>query len=118
MELFLVDELVTTRTPGGVGESIIGIDGAIPGPATFNGTIGGGAAVSGADLLATAGCGTGFSESCGPDRVAYVAAHETALPRPLSPERERGRFLRPVGGHGGLRLPALPVGVRGGALRW
>jgi hypothetical protein len=77
MALFLVDELVTTVSPGH-GQSLVGLDGAIPGTATFNGTIAGGAAASGSDLTSVAGCvGPGFSAACGPDAVAYVSAHET-----------------------------------------
>jgi hypothetical protein len=75
MALFLVDELLA----GGLvsGQQVIGRDGAIPGPSTFNGTVGGGAAVSMADLFNTAQCGVGFNPFCGPDEVAYVSGHET-----------------------------------------
>jgi hypothetical protein len=67
------------------GTHTVGIDGTIPGPATVGGTVHSGAAVSSADLgvatgPATAtGCGSGIdysSTGCGPDRVAYIAAHE------------------------------------------
>ncbi len=76
MALFLVDELTLSYLPP--GEVLLGIDGAIPGMATFNGTIAGGAAVSIADLSATSGCSTAFNPTtCGPDEVAAIAAHET-----------------------------------------
>jgi len=75
MALFLVDELTATISPD--AGTIVGLDGAIPGPATFNGTIAGGAVASLADLLSDTGCGVSFNPSCGPDVVAYVAAHET-----------------------------------------
>lgn len=96
MELFLVDELLS-GTKLGHGESIVGLDGAIPGPATFNGTIAGGAAVSLADLLTTGGCGSGFSANCGPDLVAYVAGHETGHFLGLyHPSESGGDFFDPL----------------------
>jgi len=61
----------------GVPVSIIGIDGTIPGPSSFGGTVSSGAAVSAADIDHTQFCGQAFApSSCGPDRVAYTAAHE------------------------------------------
>ncbi|HXN55246.1 MAG TPA: hypothetical protein VN874_03180 [Myxococcales bacterium] len=63
------------------GTTTVGIDGTIPGPSTAGGTVHSGAAVSSADLLT----GTGLSgctstlpdyAACGPDKVAYIAAHE------------------------------------------
>jgi hypothetical protein len=57
--------------------NVIGIDGTIPGPSSFGGTISSGAAVSAADIDHTSSCGTTFAPSaCGPDRTAYTAAHE------------------------------------------
>jgi hypothetical protein len=52
------------------------VDGTIPGPSGFGGTVKGGAAVSIADLAAGT-CETSFSPAqCGADSVAYIAAHE------------------------------------------
>jgi hypothetical protein len=60
---------------------VVGTDGTIPGPSSLNGTVHSGAVVSAVDLFASnlQNCpGTGFDVSgCGPDRVAYIAAHET-----------------------------------------
>lgn len=77
VDLFLVPQI---RPSGGGLGKVIGIDGSIPGPATVNGTVKSGAAVSGTDLLAGSCPATGAPLSlltCGPDLVAYVAAHET-----------------------------------------
>ncbi len=74
MALFFVDDLVDAS---GESTGILGIDGTIPGNATYNGTIGGGAVLLGSDF-STTGCGSQFSpSSCGPDLVAGTAAHET-----------------------------------------
>jgi hypothetical protein len=77
MNLFLVQSL--RDASGGGGGTIVGIDGTIPGPASYNGTVQSGAVVSAADLFAlTSGCGGGMNiGGCGADRVAYIAAHET-----------------------------------------
>ncbi|HZR07841.1 MAG TPA: hypothetical protein VFA79_04610 [Myxococcales bacterium] len=77
MNLFLVQSL--RDASGGGGGTVVGIDGTIPGPASYNGTVQSGAVVSAADLFAlTSGCGGGVNiGGCGADRVAYIAAHET-----------------------------------------
>jgi len=78
VNIFLAQSLRFSAQGGG---TIVGIDGTIPGPATLNGTVHSGAVVSAADLFAPnlQNCATGgFSiGGCGPDRVAYIAAHET-----------------------------------------
>jgi hypothetical protein len=57
--------------------NVVGIDGTIPGPSSVGGAINSGAAVNGADLNATQSCGGAFDPtSCGPDEVAFIAAHE------------------------------------------
>ncbi|HTO97447.1 MAG TPA: hypothetical protein VMK66_10430 [Myxococcales bacterium] len=73
MNLFLVDAITDNSGSGGV---IVGIDGTIPGPSSYNGTVASGAVVSAADLFGGT-CGVGFSLNCGADRTAYIAAHET-----------------------------------------
>jgi hypothetical protein len=74
--LFFVDDLVNGNAPA--GDFIIGQDGAIPAPPTFNGTVAGGAVVLAVDLASTSGCGTRFNpRNCGPDLVAAISAHET-----------------------------------------
>lgn len=76
MALFFLDDLVATGLPA--GDSIIGKDGAIPGNASFNGTIAGGSVVLASDLGATAACSGSFQPtSCGPDEVSVIGAHET-----------------------------------------
>jgi hypothetical protein len=77
VHLFLVDELVdnATTTTGGV---IVGLDGSIPGPSGFPGTVWGGAAVGLFGELGAGSCASaGPNLSCGTDLLAYVAAHET-----------------------------------------
>jgi hypothetical protein len=76
MALFFVDDMRSTGEPA--GDTTVGKDGAIPGMASFNGTIAGGSAVLDADLTATSGCSSTLDLfNCGPDRVALIAAHET-----------------------------------------
>jgi hypothetical protein len=73
MNFFLVDSI--TSASGPPGTIIAGVDGTIPGPATFGGTVASGAAVSVADL-GTGACGGGTSLNCGDDLIAFIAAHE------------------------------------------
>jgi hypothetical protein len=78
MNLFLVQSLRSADATGGA--TVVGIDGTIPGPSSLNGTVHSGAVVSAADLFTASqqSCGTGVNiAGCGPDRVAYIAAHET-----------------------------------------
>lgn len=75
LPIFFVDAL-----KGGQGTlgSIVGIDGAIPGPAGAGGTVHSGALVTTGDLT-TAGCTrTPNFSTCGSDRTAYIVAHESA----------------------------------------
>jgi hypothetical protein len=76
VHLFLVEELLSNAGPG--GSISIGIDGSIPGPSGFPGTIYGGAAVGLFGALERGACtsGTPAIGTCGPDYLAYVAAHE------------------------------------------
>ncbi len=76
MNLFLVDAIASTSSPGNT--TTVGVDGTIPGPASVNGTVQSGAVVSIANALSLNGCGASIApHACGPDEVAYVAAHET-----------------------------------------
>jgi hypothetical protein len=78
MNLFLVQS-ITSNTPN-PGGTIVGIDGTIPGPSSFTGTVHSGAAVSLADLFSiqSGGSCTGAIDlRCGADVTAYIAAHET-----------------------------------------
>ena len=78
VNIFLAQSLRFSDQAGG---TIVGIDGTIPGPSTLNGTVHSGAVVSAADLFAPTlqTCATGGFNiaACGPDKVAYIAAHET-----------------------------------------
>jgi hypothetical protein len=59
-------------------QQIVGIDGTIPGPSVYSGTIHSGAAVNAADLESgTCQGNPNFGSTvCGADNVAYIAAHE------------------------------------------
>jgi hypothetical protein len=73
LDFFLVDEMVSTTNPG---YFIVGMDGTIPGPSGFGGTVQSGAAVSAADM-GFGTCGPTLSTTqCGDDVTAYIAAHE------------------------------------------
>ncbi len=77
--IFLVQSMRSSSTSG--GNTIVGIDGTIPGPSSLNGTVHSGAVVAAADMF-TQSTGSACSglvnlAQCGADRVAYIAAHET-----------------------------------------
>jgi hypothetical protein len=79
MNLFLVQGLRATDSSGS-GGMVVGVDGTIPGPSSFNGTVQSGAVVSIADLFSgLTSCPTGAYDvgACGPDEVAFISAHET-----------------------------------------
>lgn len=76
MNLFFVQGLQSSDSTGSL--FVVGVDGTIPGPSSFNGTVQSGAVVSIADLYAgRTFCTGGLDVRCGADEVAYVAAHET-----------------------------------------
>ncbi len=73
LDLFLVARI-------SIDLGALGVDSSIPGPATVNGTVASGAAVSAEDLLAGSCPATGGAPAlatCGADVVAYIAAHES-----------------------------------------
>jgi hypothetical protein len=79
VHLFLADSLVAPERDGGI--TVAGVDGSIPGPSGFPGTVYGGAIVGLDDFgfEATAGACAGEGPrlgACGTDQLAYVAAHE------------------------------------------
>jgi hypothetical protein len=80
VQLFLAEELHDPGSPG-LGTTL-GVDGSIPGPSGFPGTVNGGAIVGvfgtfGAERTPHACDTPGWPRfSCGTDLVAYVAAHE------------------------------------------
>jgi len=78
VHIFLVDDLTVSGTSQSGTNTIVGVDGSIPGPSGLPGTINSGAVVG---LFGTLGAGTCPSSgnptlACGTDLVAYVAAHE------------------------------------------
>jgi hypothetical protein len=94
--LFFIDDITAGNVPP--GDEIVGEDGAIPGPPTFNGTVAGGAVVLAADLTSTQGCTASFSpNTCGPDRVAAIGAHESGHFLGLfHPTESSGTFFDPL----------------------
>lgn len=89
INVFLVGSFITSDSAAGT--MIVGVDGTIPGPATFSPSLQGGVAVSTADLEHNAGksycqgstepqltCGSGAvgDRCCGADITAYIVAHE------------------------------------------
>jgi len=79
MNVFLVQNLRVDT--GNSSTTVIGIDGTIPGPGSLSGTVHSGAVVSAADLFAPSlqTCPSSAINigGCGPDEVAFIAAHET-----------------------------------------
>jgi hypothetical protein len=82
LHFFFVDDIGQTGSGGG---TVVGIDGTIPGPSGFGGTVHSGAVVNVSDLAKGAGCtaAPSFSTSpttgtpiCGADYTAYLTAHE------------------------------------------
>jgi hypothetical protein len=75
LNLFFVDDILQQANSTS-NTSIVGIDGTIPGPASFGGTVHSGAVVNASDVgIGT--CGSAIDViRCGSDRVAYIAAHE------------------------------------------
>jgi hypothetical protein len=62
------------------GNTVVGIDGTIPGPSTIGGTVASGAAVATIDLRFASGtppcADVSLNLQCGADRTAYIIAHE------------------------------------------
>ncbi len=113
LNFFLVQSI--TASSLGAGQQVVGIDGTIPGPATIGGTIHSGAAVSLADLGSVGCTGSVDMTSCGPDRVAYIAAHEGGHFMGLFHTSESsGEFFDPLTDTGTCRCetcaPATKVG--------
>jgi hypothetical protein len=79
LNLFLVPK-INLPTQAGSGTSVVGLDGTIPGPSSFGGTVQSGALVSFENLdyrrLPSACSGAFNPNDCGADLTAYVAAHE------------------------------------------
>lgn len=76
MNLFLVPTMLITDQDGTPG-NVVGIDGTIPGPSGFSGTVQSGAALSAEGLRDVDRCTAEPSLACGADLTAYIATHET-----------------------------------------
>jgi hypothetical protein len=76
LNVFLVGALTSASLPS--GQTIVGVDGTVPGPATIAGSMATGVAVGAQDLRANTSLCTGTtpSMSCGADETAFVIAHE------------------------------------------
>ncbi len=75
LNFFFVDDIA--QAGGGSGGTIVGIDGAIPGPSSVSGTVKSGAVVNITDLPFIGKCTSAINPAaCGPDTVAYITAHE------------------------------------------
>ena len=76
LNFFFVDEILQQVDSTSNNTSIVGIDGTIPGPASFGGTVHSGAVVNASNIGAGI-CGSAVDViGCGSDRTAYIAAHE------------------------------------------
>lgn len=75
LNIFFVSSFTASNLPS--GNSVVGLDGTIPGPATVGGSAGSGAAVATHDLRDDRRCGNAPDYyNCGPDTTAYIIAHE------------------------------------------
>ena len=95
--LFFVDDIQESGAPG--SGIVVGIDGAIPGPAGAGGTVHSGALVNVTNLLINSQCiGVPAFHDCGADQVAYIAAHESGHYMGLYHTTEAdGTLFDPVG---------------------
>ncbi len=83
VHVFLADEIVAPTGPSGTDAVVVGVDGSIPGPSGFPGTINGGAIVGlfgefnhEPKAFPGACSGTVPNLACGTDVLAYIASHE------------------------------------------
>jgi hypothetical protein len=73
--IFFVDDIQAAAA--GNGGTVVGIDGAIPGPPGAGGTVHSGALVNVSNITATTNCVAANSpRTCGPDEVGYITSHE------------------------------------------
>jgi hypothetical protein len=111
LNIFLVDDIAQASSGGG---QIVGIDGAIPAPSSFGGTVHSGAVVNASSISASSRCSTalGFT-TCGPDEVAYIAAHEGGHWMGLfHPTEATGDFFDPISDTGTCRCTSCTTGTR------
>jgi len=73
LNIFFVDSIIADN--GGGHSVVVGLDGSIPGPASFGGTVSSGAIVNSSDIN-SGPCTSLHFGKCGADRIAFIAAHE------------------------------------------
>jgi hypothetical protein len=113
LNIFLVDDI--TQPSGSGGGQIVGIDGTIPGPSSFGGTVHSGAVVNASDIsFQFSSCGAGLDViHCGADEVAYIAAHEGGHWMGLyHPTEATGDFFDPIADTGTCRCTSCVSGTR------
>jgi hypothetical protein len=84
LHVFLVDAITQSSSGAGDAGVVVGLDGTIPGPASFGGTVQSGVVVNFSDHAAGSGCsgppnyggGSPGGLACGADVTAYITAHE------------------------------------------
>jgi len=80
LNFFFVDSILSQGAEPTGGEVVVGIDGAIPAPSGFSGTVHTGAVVNASDIelgVSANACSGGVDFiGCGADEVAYITAHE------------------------------------------
>ena len=96
LNFFFVDDITQPASGGGVG-SVVGIDGTIPGPSSFSGTVHSGAVVN-ASNIGRGVCGSSIDfNRCGSDVTAYIAGHEGGHYMGLyHPTEAFGDFFDPI----------------------
>jgi hypothetical protein len=84
VHVVLADQITDRSSGSGQAHQVLGVDGSIPGPSGYPGTINGGAVAGIFDALGAAALGSppdacsrpGPRLDCGTDQLAYVIAHE------------------------------------------
>ena len=111
LNFFLVDDIV--QPSGNQTFHVAGIDGSIPGPSSFGGTVKSGAVVNGASI-GKGTCGSAFDFlNCGSDEVAYIAAHEGGHWMGLFHVTERfGQVFDPLSDSGRCVCTSCVTGTR------
>jgi hypothetical protein len=106
LSFFFVDDIAQQAGAPPGGPSVVGIDGTIPGPSSFGGTLHSGAVVNASNIGAGT-CGTSLAFTrCGSDLTAYIAAHEGGHFMGLYHTTESiGGFFDPVADTGQCSCP-------------